>query len=292
MTSVDRADQVREQRASVPPSDDAHRALRRDHPLVESQKSPHTILEQQIEQADEELARPATALLLSGLTAGLDLGFGPLAIAVNSSLTREVLSKPVQELLNANLYAIGFIFVVMGRSALFTEHTTSSVLPVLARRSSVRRLLRLWGLVLLANVLGGAGAAWLATVLGPGLGIVDAGTFGEIARRLSDKPSDVMFLSAVAAGWLMGLLAWLTTAARDTISQIVVIWLTTAVIGLAGLHHSIAGTIEVLMGVFSSEGVTMVSFWRFLALSVAGNAVGGAAFVALLKFGHVRQSAG
>lgn len=64
-------DIAREQRERVLPSQGAHRLLRRDHPLEESQKSYHTILEQQIEQAEEELDRPVAALLLSGFAAGL-----------------------------------------------------------------------------------------------------------------------------------------------------------------------------------------------------------------------------
>lgn len=144
----------------------------------------------------------------------------------------------------------------------------------------------------MANVAGGAVFAWGATALGPALGVAEPAAFAEMARRMVDKPSGVMFLSAVAAGWLMGLLAWLTTATRDTVSQIVVIWLTTMVIGLAGLHHSIAGTIEVLVGVFAGTGVTLADYGRFLLWAVLGNAVGGATFVALLKYDHVRESAG
>lgn len=111
----------------------------------------------------------------------------------------------------------------MGRSTLFTEHTTSAVLPVLSRRRSVGQLLRLWSLVLLANVVGGARFARGATPLDSSVGVADASAFGEIVRRVVEQSWDVMLLSAVGTGWLMGLLTWLTTAARDTISQPVVI---------------------------------------------------------------------
>ena len=43
------------------------------------------------------------------------------------------------------MYAVGFIFVVLGRSELFTEQTTLAVLPVLNGRASVASLLRGWG---------------------------------------------------------------------------------------------------------------------------------------------------
>jgi formate/nitrite transporter FocA (FNT family) len=118
-----------------------------DIPREEPQKSYHTILEQHVRQAQEEIERPAGALLLSGLSAGLDLGFGPFLMAVIATLTAKELPHPVTQILITLAYAVGFIFVVMGRSALFTEQTTSAVLPVLSGRAKLTQLLRLWGLV-------------------------------------------------------------------------------------------------------------------------------------------------
>lgn len=283
---------AREQRKETAPTEDAHRELARDYPLEEPQKNYHTILEQQMTQAEEELERPASALLLSGFAAGLDLSFGPLTMAVGLTLTRDVFAKPIQEIFVANLYAVGFIFVVLGRSALFTEHTTSAVLPVLARRASVARLVRLWALVLVANIAGGALFAAVAVRLGPALGVVELSAFGELATPLVNKASWVMLLSAIGAGWIMGLLTWLVTASRDTVSQIIIVWLATTVIGLTKLHHSIAGTTEVLMGAFAGAGITAADYGRFILWVSIGNAIGGALFVALLKFSSVQRSAG
>src|ERR1043165_4531586 len=126
--------------------------LATDLPSQEPQKSYHTILEQHVRQAEEELQRPVAALLLSGLSAGLDLGFGPFLMAVISTLTSKELPHSVTQILITLGYSVGFIFVVMGRSELFTEQTTSAVLPVLSRRANVRQLVRLWVLVLIANL--------------------------------------------------------------------------------------------------------------------------------------------
>src|SRR5690348_11019684 len=115
------SDHLREQRKHTAPTDAAHRALARDHPLDEAQKHSHTILEQLITDTEADLARPTTGMLLSGLAAGLDIGFGPFAVAVATTLTEGALPKPLQELLGANLYAIGFLFVTLGKSELFTE---------------------------------------------------------------------------------------------------------------------------------------------------------------------------
>jgi formate-nitrite transporter family protein len=101
-------------------------------------------------------------------------------------------------------------------------------------------------------------------------------------------PWTVILLSGVLAGWLMGLLSWLVAASRDTISQVFMVWLVTFVIGLAHLHHSVAGSAEVLAGVFSGQGATAGDFLHFLSASTLGNAVGGIVFVAVIKYGHAR----
>ena len=85
----------------------------------------------------------------------------------------------------------------------------------------------------------------------------------------------------------MGLLAWLVTAARETTSRLIIIWIVTAVIGILHLPHSIAGNVEVLFGVFLSPLVSVMDYVSFLTLATMGNAVGGVVFVALLKYGHV-----
>lgn len=261
-----------------------------DEPDETPQKSYETILAQQIRQAKTELTRPARGLLLSSLAAGMELGVGPFLMAVLHTLTQGVYSRPAVELLVASSYAVGFILVVVGRSELFTEHTALAVQPVIARQASVGSLMRLWGLVLGGNMVGATLFALFAAYLGPALGVIERGSVGALAYKVIKPPSDVMFLSAVMAGWMMGLVAWIATSARETISQVVLVGLITFAIGMAHLHHSVAGSIEVLMGVFIGQGASVADFARFFLLSVLGNAVGGSVFVALLKHGHVRPS--
>ncbi|MDP8958868.1 MAG: formate/nitrite transporter family protein [Actinomycetota bacterium] len=258
----------------------------------ESKKDYRTILEEQIGEGLKQLDRRSSGLLISGLSAGLDLGFGPFLMAVMLTLLGGSFPEATTRILLANMYALGFIFVIMGRSELFTEHTTLAVLPVLGRRASVRSLARLWGLVFAANLVGGALFAWLAVVIGPALGVAEQSAFSEIAASLVDHSWWVVLLSAVLAGWLMGLLSWLVAAGRDTVSQVLFVWLVAGSIGLAGLHHSIAGTVEVLLGVFAGQGATLVDFGSFLVWTTLGNALGGVFFVAVIKYGHAVRGGG
>lgn len=249
-------------------------------------KTSAQILLHEIQEGQVAIQRPVAGLFLSGLSAGLDIGFSLFLIAVTRTQVEGVLPKPVVELLVANMAAVGFIFVVVGRSDLFTEQTTLAVLPVLNGKASLGGLARTWVVVYVSNLCGTAAFAALAVLVGPSLGVIDRRVFGEIALSLTEHPGHVILLSGLLAGWLMGLLSWLVAASRDTISQIVLTWLIASVIGYAHLHHVVVGSAEVLGGVFAGTGVTFSQFVHFLFWTTIGNALGGPIFVAVIKSSH------
>ena len=260
-------------------------------PGGDDQKSYQEILGSEIETAIEALHRPGKGLFFSGLSAGLDIGFSLLMMAVLRTAFAGEVSAGVLRVLLANAYALGFIFVVLGQSELFTEHTTRAMLPVLAGKASWRELARLWGLVYVSNVAGAAAFAAITVLVMPALGVVDPAALERIAVDLTEHSSPVILASAMLAGWMMGLLSWLVKAGQDTISKIFVVWMVTASIGLAGFHHCIVGTVEVLGGVFSGGAVTLSEFGRFLTWATLGNAIGGVVFVAIVKYAHARREA-
>lgn len=254
---------------------------------TDGQTSQEMILREQLNEAMGELERPAEGLFLSALSAGLDIGFGPLLMATVATLAVGVWSEATTTLVLANLYSVGFVFVVLGRSELFTEHTTLAVLPVLDGRASLTDLGRLWGLVYAGNVLGAAMFTVLAVFVAPSFGIVEPSAFVSIGEKLVGHSPPVLFAAAVFAGWLMGLLSWLVSAAQETTSRTLFVWVVATTIGITHLPHSIAGTVEVLAAVLVDPAMGLATFGEFLVVSSAGNALGGVVFVALLKYGHV-----
>ena len=254
-------------------------------------KPAREILSSMIEKGDHEINRDAGGLLLSSISAGLDIGFGPLLMGVILTLSVGSYGDLQTELLLASAYSVGFIFVILGRSELFTEHTTLAVMPVIDGKASLKSLGRLWGIVYLGNILGGFLFTILAVVLMPGLGVIEPSAFGTIADKLVSHPLHWLFVAGVFAGWLMGLLAWLVSSANNTIGRVFFIWMVTATIGMLHLPHSIAGNVEVLFGLLTTSSVTISDYLAFLTLSTLGNAVGGAFFVGLMKYGHVTRGA-
>jgi formate/nitrite transporter FocA (FNT family) len=255
----------------------------------EPQKTSTNILKQEIKRGLQETRRPASGLLVSGLAAGLELGFSVVVMAIVLTLENGTLVPVVRELLVAGAYSVGYVFVILGKSELFTEHTTLGVFPVLNGNSSIAELLRLWLLIYVANLIGAAAIAFTIAFVGPGLHIIEPSVLGGLGRQVTDHSWLMLFLSGLLAGWLMGLVSWLVTAARETVSQILIIMLVTGTLGIAHLPHAIAGTIEILAAIFAGQGIAWVQFGHFLLWSTLGNIVGGVLMVALIKYGHVTR---
>lgn len=118
--------------------------------------SAQEIFDPLVEEGEKELQRSLPDLMVSGLIAGLDIGFGPLAMAVVAGRLHESFHLPVAQaiFLGGFLYPLGFIVVVLGQSELFTENTLTPVAGLLAGEGTLGKLARRWAAVLTCNVVG------------------------------------------------------------------------------------------------------------------------------------------
>ena len=112
------------------------------------------IHENVLRPAEHEIRRPALALLFSALAAGLVIGFSCLAAAFAAS----VVPEPYKHAAAAAGYPLGFIFVIIARSELFTENTLVPIVPLLERRDleTLGLVARVWALLLVGNLVGTA----------------------------------------------------------------------------------------------------------------------------------------
>lgn len=247
-------------------------------------KSHGEILKQQIIEGQETYDKNPISILLSSLTAGLEIGFSYLLLCTLYSFMYGKVEEETIFKLMSFVYPVGFILVILGQSILFTEQTSLLTLPVLNKKRTIGSLLKLWFLVILGNLVGGCFIAFVMVWIGPKLGLFDLQSIENIAIHVSHYTIEVTLVSAVLAGWLMGLLSWLIAASKDTLSRIVIIFMVTAVLAFAGLHHSIVGNVEVFSGLISSSKISWSDYAKFESISLLGNALGGAFFVALLKY--------
>jgi formate/nitrite transporter FocA (FNT family) len=233
-----------------------------------------------------ELERSTSALAWSGLGAGLSMGFSFLSEAL---LRAHLPAAPWRPLVATLGYSVGFVIVILGSQQLFTENTLTPVVPWLADKTveRLRNVLRLWGTVLAANLVG---ALLFALALAK-LSVVEPSTrlaLTELAREAMRAGPWTTLLHAVYAGWLIALMVWMLPAAES--AHLWVIVFMTYLVGLGGFAHVIAGASEVFYAGLRAEASWDAVLRGYLLPTLVGNILGGVTIVAGLN--HAQATSG
>jgi formate/nitrite transporter FocA (FNT family) len=251
---------------------------------IDSVDEHRDILSRVIREGEEIFKINNRAIMLSAIIAGLEIGFSYLLICSLYYLLSGTMAENTIFKLFSLVYPIGFILIVLGKSALFTEQTSVLTIPVLNGQRTIWELLRVWGLVILGNLIGGILFTLFISLLAPHLNLFTHETMVKIGSHVVDYDAWVLFLSAIVAGWLMGLLNWLINSVKNSLTRIFLIFMITGVIGFGGFHHSIVGNIEVFGAFLHTNTITIIDYLAFLSLAIVGNAIGGAVVVGLFKY--------
>lgn len=233
--------------------------------------------------ADEDFSRSTRLLFLSGIAAGLSIGLSFVARAALSGAVPNDTSGLIGNL----LYPLGFILIVGGKYQLFTENTLTPVTHILTRIASIPDLLRIWGSVLVANVLGAGALAFVlakTNILTPEA----ANAAREFGKHALEIAWNDLFWKGVLAGWIVASMVWLTHAARDSTTRFLTVFALMYLIPSADLFHCIIGACEVLYMIF--QGLAgWTEFGYFMSAVTLGNTVGGVLLVAILNYSQTRQ---
>jgi len=161
------------------------------------------------------------------------------------------------------------------------------VLPLLEKRDgeSLRKMLRLWGIVLCGNLIGTAIFA-LALAHTPALEPEMKKPLTDVAMQALKGGAGHVFYKAIWAGWLVALMAWLLGSTKSTPAQLMLIWLATAPIAAFGFRHSIAGSTEVFYLAASGSISLVEAILTFELPALAGNIIGGVVLVAMVNHGQ------
>jgi formate/nitrite transporter FocA (FNT family) len=230
-----------------------------------------------------ELERPWNALGWSGLAAGLSMGMSLLAEGL---LRAHLPEAPWRPLLSSFGYTTGFVVVTLGRQQLFTETTLTACLPLLHERtmSMFARVIRLWLVVLIANLIGAGLFAWVAAhraAFDPGL----QAAFSAIAREAVERDPWSAFVRGILGGWIIALMVWLLPSAESARPWVII--LMTYLLAAAGLTHIIAGSLEAFYGI-ATGAVGWASYvTRYGVPVLVGNSIGGILLVAVLNHAQV-----
>ena len=235
-------------------------------------------------QGDEELSRPLVSLLLSSFAAGLAITTSVLA---GTFLRIRLPATPPFELINALGYSIGFVIVILGNLQLFTENTVTAVLPLATHPTwrNLLRLMRLWAVVLVGNLLGTLLVAVLMAwqlILSP----AQLAAALDLSSHLMAHGPGATLLLGIPAGFLVASIAWILPNARSSEFWIVVV--ITYVIAIGGFSHVVAGSTEAWLLWLTGRAGLAWSLGGFMLPALVGNIIGGTGLFAVLAHGQVR----
>ena len=230
------------------------------------------------EEGQEELDRPTGSLFWSGVAGGLAITASLIAEAAIAAHTAPSAARP---LLIAIGYPIGFLMVILGRMQLFTESTVTAMLPLVNDPSwdAAGRTLRLWCVVLGANLIGTALAASAFAFLPLGDDALHAGML-EVAMKVTEHGPLATFVNAVPAGFLIAIVAWTLPNARE--QAFFVVFGIVYVVAIGGFSHSVVGSTEAFLLLFSGK-IGAGRALAFLVPAVLGNLFGGAGAVRVAR---------
>ena len=153
---------------------------------------------------------------------------------------------------------------------------------LLARKITIKQLLRNWLIVYLANFAGGV---FVAGMLGlAGSFAMNGGLFGTTSASIATAKISLGFGQAFILGLLCNLLVclavWLAVSAQTVPGKVLAIIFPIATFVICGFEHSIANMYYLPAGFFASGDYNWLGLLKNLVPVTLGNIVGGGVFIA------------
>lgn len=249
----------------------------RDHDTTETPDLPEPQIEEAfdrlVEEGEVRLKRSTLALLAIGLLGGIDVGFGVLAYLVVEHVTHNVL-------LAGLAFSIGFVAILLGRSELFTENFLVPVMTLVAGKSSLLALARLWGLTLLTNLAGGWIISWLIVTARPDL----KATAVEVGSHYADLGVSLRsFTLAVLAGAAITLMTRMQHATDSLGVQLVPGILFSALLAAGQLFHCVLDSLFMFAALVAGAPFGYLDWLEALGWAALGNLAGGIGLVTAIR---------
>ncbi len=252
---------------------------------------PEDIYARATEEGRRRLNMSAVDQMTTGFIAGVTIVFGIVALGVTEALVEPDLGSGVAQIVGALAFAIGLVFLIVGRTELFTENFFDPVAAAIEdrKRGRWRALLRLWVFTLVLNLIGGAVLVAVLTVEGA-LPAGSSEVLVGIAEAIAAKDWTVTLARAVLAGALITLLSYMLEAVDTVTARILIAYLVGFFLALGPFDHVVVSALHLLIGVWMSNAVDYADLAANIAVSTLGNLLGGLLLVTLTHTAQVKSS--
>ncbi len=249
--------------------------------------SPAEVYEHAVGEGRRRLDTPLVEQVATAFIAGVTIIFGIVALGVVEAELEPDLGRGVATVGGALGFGVGLVFLVAGRTELFSENFFDPVAAAIEGRTrrDVVLLLRLWSVTLVLNLVGCAVLVAVLTVDGalPG---ESASTLVRLADELAAKSWEATLATAVLAGALITLLSYMLSAVDSVGGRLAVAYLVGFFLALGPFDHVVVSATHLLFGVWLSDGVGYGDLARNVAITIPGNVIGG---LLLITLSHTAQ---
>jgi formate transporter len=233
--------------------------------------------------------------ILLGILAGVFIGLGAMLYTVVTTNTG--LGFGLTKLIGGLVFCLGLILTVVAGAELFTGNSLI-VMSWISGRTKFTRLLRNWGLVYFANLVGSLSLAGLMYFTSQWA--FSNNGVGANALLIANSKVNLGFGEALVRGILCNVLVclaiWLCFSARTVVDKIMAIIFPITAFVAAGFEHSIANMYFIPMGIMmtgqpavmgaagvtagSVSNLTWAGFVGNLIPVTIGNIIGGGILIA------------
>jgi formate/nitrite transporter FocA (FNT family) len=251
---------------------------------------PEALAERAAEIGQERLDRSNVDILITAFIGGVEVSLGGLAAMI-------VLGAAMHAAPHLGLYGglalagvtfpIGFLFVIVGRSELFTENFLIPVASVMRGERPFLSLGSLWGISWAGNMLGCAVMAALISIPDAVGEPILGGYAAYSAYKLSLSFLGIV-VSGILAGITMTVLTWILLAMTSPVAKTAAIFAAGYALFATNMSHGVVGASILFVG-FRLAHKSLATLVIWVILASLGNLIGGVGFVTLFRAAQVRE---
>ena len=249
---------------------------------------PAEIFERAASEGQRRLDQSALELVSTGFIAGFTIVFGIIALGIVEAAFHQEF-ETLAKLAGAVAFGIGLVFLVIGKAELFSENFFDPIAAVIkADGWHIGRLLRLWSVTVVLNLVGGGIFVAILTLEGA----LPRGTTDVLVRFSEEvvrRSQTVEFVRAFTGGALVALLSFLLQAVDQVSSRIFLSYAVGVMLAMGPFDHVVVTILHLLFGVFLGANIGGLAIAETTAIVTAGNIVGG---IGLVTLTHIGQAIG
>lgn len=246
---------------------------------------PHVMFKIIRQEGEEELERSFKALAFSALAAGIFVSFSFFFRAV---LFMSMHGSEFTHIVASFGYTVGFLIVILGRMQLFTENPITTMVPLISDWSfdKLLKVIRLWSIVFVFNIIGTAIAALFMSspyAVTPEI----ANALHELASHIMRLPAIDNFVRGIPAGVIIATLVWIAPQSKFFKFKSIIFLI--YFIALGDFAHVVVGSCEMAYEVIVGDADFVDYLFRFLIPTGLGNIVGGTGIFTVLIYSQVKE---